>query len=603
MLKRLTLENIAIIEALTVSFEAGLTVITGETGSGKSILMESIGLAFGTKVPSREIIRAGATRARVEMVLDPIALKTQEPLLAFLATQDLEILPGESEILISREFTPTGSRCRFNGTPVTREFLEQLRPYFLDFHGQHDLTGLFHKATQRSFLDALGGTDVAQLKRQVAECFGRWQAIKQKLSAILEAQKTFEQRRDFLMFQLQELTEAELTTETEDTDCQQERERLMHAERLRQGTTEAIELLSENDWDKAKSVSEMLGKVSKLLTEALRWDTGLTELSDRATALREECRTLSYDLTAYLEDLEVEPERIQNLVDRLDLLEKLKRKYGGSLAEVIQTRDQLAAELSEEERSEQNLEALESACRLEEETLQTLCGQLTEKRRTLADSLKTMLVQELKSLALPSVCFDLELRPISYSSEGAEEIEFLFSANPGEPVRPLAKVASGGELSRFLLALKVLTAEQGGMQSLIFDEIDTGMSGSAAKSVGEKLLHLAHHLQVFVITHQPIVAAMGDHHLHVQKRVIGKELEPLKSGKKRKASEPVDMTEKEVLDLRVQVEVTMLEEKEKRLNVLSRLASGIDTDDEAVENYIHRLFHQANAWKTEKAVL
>jgi DNA repair protein RecN (Recombination protein N) len=206
-----------------------------------------------------------------------------------------------------------------------------------------------------------------------------------------------------------------------------------------------------------------------------------------------------------------------------------------------------------------------------------------------------MLVEELKSLALPSVCFDLVFHPTGFTSEGVEEVEFLFSANPGEPVRPLAKVASGGELSRFLLALKVLTAEQGGMQSLIFDEIDTGMSGAAAKSVGEKLLRLARHLQVFVITHQPIVAAMGDHHLHVQKKVVAGEGE--KPSKKSKAQTPATASS----DLRVQVEVVSLEEKEKRLNVLSRLASGIDTDDEAVENYIHRLFHQADSWKTEKA--
>lgn len=577
MLKRLTLENIAIVDALEVSFEGGLTVITGETGAGKSIMIEAVAMAFGAKAPAKDILRTGSPRGRIELLLDLSALKDPEPVRRFLSDQALELLPEETELLISREFTPTASRCRVNGTPVTREVLDALRPYFLDCHGQHELTGLFHRSVQRACLDGLGGESLKQIKIQVARAFQKWQLARQKLTRHQADQQSFQSKKDFLTFQLNELMEADLNDPDEDSHTQIELERLTHGEKLRQSTAQAVELLSEGDYEKSPAITELLARVQKIIAEGARVDVTLTPLLERATGLYEESRALALDLGGYHEDLESDPARINVLVDRLDLLEKLKRKYGPTLAEVLSTRDRLSEELASQEAGENNLEALEAACAEAETALIALTAQLSEARIRVADSLKSLLEEQLRSLALPSAMFDIVFHPTPPGMDGGEEVEFLFSANPGEPLRPLAKVASGGELSRFLLALKVLTAESGTMQTLIFDEIDTGMSGNAAKSVGEKLLALARHLQVLVITHQPIVAAMGDHHLHVQKRVVEDE-----------AGE----------NPRVQVEAVNLQEKEKRLAVLSRLASGIDTDDEAVENYILRLLNQAEACKS-----
>ncbi len=577
MLKRLTLQNIAIVEALEVSFSSGLTVITGETGSGKSILMEAIAMAFGAKVSAKEILRTGASRGRIELVLDLSAMADPGPVQRLFEAHDLAWVPEETELLVSREFTASGSRSRLNGVAVTRDVLEALRPYFLDFHGQHELTGLFQKAIQRACLDGLGGRELQALKKEVARTYQRWNLARQKLMNFQENQKAFEARRDFLQFQLQELEEARLTTDHEDTEAQAELDRLTHGEKLKQASARAVVLLVEGEYEKAPPVSDLLGKVEKALSEAARCDAGVNPFLERATGVLEEVKTLAAELQDYHESLVVDPQQLHERVERLDQLEKLKRKYGPTLADVLQTYEALQQEWEAQEAGDQNLEALEQAVQSEETKLADLCGQLTAARQTVAASLKGLLEEQLHSLALPAARFDVGLTPCGYGPEGAEEVEFLFSANPGEPLRPLAKVASGGELSRFLLALKVLTAESGVVQTLLFDEIDTGMSGAAAKSVGEKLSNLASHLQVLVITHQPIVAAMGDHHLHVEKAIVPH------------ASEGTD---------RVEVVVLVLDEKEKRLSALSRLASGIDTDDEAVENYVMRLFNEATACKS-----
>lgn len=571
MLKQLLIKNIAIIESLDLSFQSGLTVITGESGSGKSILLDAISLAFGAKVSPRDILRAGCDRGQVELLFDIGSLKDHAGFQEFLSAQGVTLLPDETEILLSREFTAGGSRSRINGVPVVREVLEHVRPWVIDLHGQHELTSLFQRDKQRLYLDAFGGSGIAALKRKVAEAYEAWSGLKAQWEKLRKNSQDLERQRDFLTFQLTELNEARLTSDDEDAQARQELEILSHAEKLIRVSAQGSAMLSEGD-SQTPAVLDQLSMLQKKLAEGSAYDPALEAILEQLQGVHAELRGIASDLTRYQDRVEANPERMSDLGDRLDLLEKLKRKYGANLAEVIARRDQLAAELEALESSEQNLEALESAIADKEKALDAVSRQLSEARQALAETLKQQLLEQLQVLAMPSVSFAVLFIPGAYSREGMEEVEFLFSANPGETLKPLAKVASGGELSRFLLAMKVLTAASDGLLTLVFDEIDSGISGPTAKAVAEKLASLSRHLQVLTITHQPMIAAMGQQHLHVEKQVV-------------QTAEGVES---------VSVQVERLEKDENhRLKVLSRLVSGVDSQDEAVKKFIRKLRKQA----------
>lgn len=574
MLMRLSLTNIAIIEALTVTFGPGLTVITGETGAGKSILLDALSLVFGAKASPKEVIRAGNSRAGVELLFDIAVLPNRAAIGDFLAESGIELLSGETEILLSREFSPSGSRSRVNGVPVPREVLETLRPMVVDLHGQHELTSLFDRAAQRQYLDQLGGPELLQVRANVREAYQSWQQLKQQLDTLIRQQREFEQRRDFLQFQLQELLDAELHDPAEDGAAQEELKRLNHAEQLLRASESVSYGLSEGEGEQPAIIGQ-LGRLLKPLADAAVYDVSLQTLYDRLNSATEELKEVAADLARYPQAIEYRPERIQELVDRLDTLERLKRKYGPTLQQVLDTRETLDRQLAEETQALADLGDLETAVAQAEIRLAEVSTQLTALRLQTATRLQTELTAQLTELCMPAVQFDLVFEPIDFTADGAEMVTFLFSANPGEPLRPLAKVASGGELSRFLLALKVLTAASDGVATLVFDEIDTGISGPTAKAVAEKLATLGSGLQVLVITHQPIVAVLADRHLHV-----------------RKSAEQDS----------VRVEVLALEEEGWRLSILSRLVSGTDTPDEATERFVRQLLSQAADWKARRSL-
>jgi DNA repair protein RecN (Recombination protein N) len=574
MLKQLLIKNIAIIESLELRFQQGLTVITGESGSGKSILLDSIALAFGAKVSPKEILRSGCERGQVELLFDIGSLLDHHAFRDFLAHQGVSLLADETEILLSREFTSGGSRSRINGTPVTRDVLERLRPWVIDLHGQHELTSLFQREKQRAYLDAFGGNRMVQLKRTLEDAYEGWYVLKQQWAELDRKRYEMERQRDFLSFQLNELTAADLTAEDEDMAIRQELNLLSNAEKLSRISAEGAVLLAEGD-NHTPAVLDQLSVLQKKLAEGAGYDLVLEGILEQLQGVHAELRAVASELGRYQDRVEVKPERISELTDRLDLLEKLKRKYGGSLAEVIAQRDRLAEELKVLEAAGHNLETLEILIAEKEQVLEATSREVSEARQQLAEKLRRELLNQLQLLAMPAVSFDVLFIPIAYSREGAEEVEFLFSANPGESLRPLAKVASGGELSRFLLAMKVLTAATDGLLTLVFDEIDSGISGPTAKAVAEKLASLSQHLQVLTITHQPMIAAMGQQHLHVEKRVI----------------QAADGSEN------VMVEVEALEQNEdRRLKVLTRLVSGMDSRDETVEKFIRRLREQADGF-------
>lgn len=596
MIRLLRLENIAVFERVSVPFGPGLTILTGEAGSGKSLLIDALGWAFGAPVSARDILRTGTSSGRVELTLAiPSAVNAtdedgeDDAVLAenalaqvrtFLEENGIELAPDETELLISREFTAASSRSRINGTPVNRQLLETLRGWLLEIQGQHALTGLFRKSVQRENLDALGGSDMAVLRAEVAEVYQGWLATRQHIQTIEENRQQRLQRLDFVRFQLQELEEAELSDPDEDAQVRQELQRLQNAESLLQGAAKTLALMGGDDsgyGEDAACVETLLAKALKSFQDPARLDGTAGPLNERLISLLEETKALVSDLARYHDRLEVRPDKIQELGDRLDRLERLKRKYGPTLADVLATRDQLANESDTLDQDDRTLEALKATLNQQEAAMKSLLGRLTAERKTLSAQLETRMTSLLRELAMPSARFAVQLLATDWGPLGAEEVEFLFSANPGEDLRPLAKIASGGELSRVLLALTALMAHEGQARTYVFDEIDTGTSGATAQSIAAQLFRLSRSgCQVIVVTHQPIVAAAADQHLHVSKRVIAGADEGLE---------------------RASTQVAILNDESTRLEVLSRLASGLEGSDEAVASYASRLLKMAEDWK------
>jgi DNA repair protein RecN (Recombination protein N) len=584
MLKRLSIRNIAIIESLDLDFEGGLTIITGESGSGKSILLDAVGLAFGAKASPKESLRAGCTRGQVELLFELGALRQQPGFSDFLQSYELDLAPDETEILLTRELTASSSRSRINGVPVGRDALEALRGWVIDLHGQHELTSLFRPERQRAGLDAYGksyggaASSIVDLKREVAEAYVAWNSLKKQRETLMTNQKERLQQRDFLEFQCNELNEAELSHADEDVETRSELDLLNNAEKRQRVALQSVALLvDDGDSEGGSSNSALLDQLSlveKTLAEGASYDPVLATLLNQVEGAHAELKAIAGELARYGDRVDMNPERLAALTDRLDRLEKLKRKYGPTLADVLATRDRVVAELASLETLDLDADALEARLAERETHLQEASKRLSDARRQVAAALKAVMLEQLQALAMPGVSFDVAFATVLFGPDGVDEVTFLFSANPGEPLRPLAKVASGGELSRFLLAMKVLTAENDGLLTLVFDEIDSGISGPTAKALAQKLAMLSQRLQVLAITHQPLLAAMGRLHLHVEKHV-----------RRDDAGEET-----------VQVLVQSLQpDSPERMAVLSRLVSGMESPDSAVEKFIRRLRAEAEA--------
>lgn len=572
MITRVSVQNIAIISQLSVDLAPGLTVITGESGSGKSILMESIALAFGLKASPKQVLKAGCQRGLVEVNL---RVSQNLDLAGCLSHFEFEADFSEPEWSLSREFTPQSSRFRLNGIPVTRELVEAIRPWFVDIHGQHELHQLFSASQQLLYLDSFGGKEITLLKASVSECYGVWHKARQKRDRLVERLQAATQNRDFLLFQINELDEAGLAEHNEDETIRTELNRLSNASQLIQATQYSYALLQEGIGQNSPSLLDQLGNIQKKLAQAGALnDPVLRDLSERIDLATSELHEIASLFVDYPEQLDSQPERLAELTDRLDVLERLKRKYGPLLSQVIEQHATLTQELSILDDSDFQLEEAEKLLETTEAALKEKCDLLTEARRLCAQTFKAKMQHELQSLAMQGVSFDIELYGAVYTANGADGITFLFSANPGEPLKPLAQVASGGELSRFLLAAKVLQSQSStGLMSLLFDEIDTGISGPTAQAVAEKMVQLAQQHQIIAITHQPMIATLGDQHLHVKKQIDTSNA----SGHA------------------VVCVASIAERKEIRQEVLAQMISGSKTNDETTRKFISQLQEQAQS--------
>ncbi|HIK06531.1 MAG TPA: DNA repair protein RecN [Trichormus sp. M33_DOE_039] len=556
MLLCLRIENFALIDQLELEFGAGLNVLTGETGAGKSIILDAIDAILGGKVSSRAI-RTGTTRAMVEGTF-----ASTPPLAAWLTEQEIDLI-DDTSIVISREITATASnirsRSRVNGVLVNRQVMTELRDRLVEITAQGQTVQVGQSAQVRDWLDMYGGDSLIKQRQIIATAFSAYQLA----HANLEKRRTSERERlqqlDLLTYQVQELSTANLSDPQELEQLQQERERLNHVVDLQQMSYKVYQALYQNE-DETPAAGDLLGDSEATLNDMVEYDAQLQPLldliRDAQTALTEVARQIN----TYGESLEADPQRLEEVEERIRELKQICRKYGPSLPEAIAYYQKIQAELAELNDGEQSIESLEqqeAACL---EKLTQACQKLTHLRHKTAATLESRLIAELKPLAMEKVQFQVEITPTPPTAAGADKITFMFSPNPGEPLQPLTEIASGGEMSRFLLALKACFTQADAAGTLVFDEIDVGVSGRVAQAIAEKLHQLSYHHQVLCVTHQPLVAAMADQHFRVNKQTIAQ-------GKGKKNNN--GNTEQ-----RTVVRVTNLDDLTTRRDELAQLAGG-----------------------------
>lgn len=517
MLLSLRIENFALVDHLDLELGAGLTVLTGETGAGKSIILDALDAALGGKVTGR-VVRTGKERAAVEA-----SFKLTADLRAWLSNQDIEPL-DEDVLLCSREvIANTGSqrsRSRVNGVVVNKQQMEQLRDRLVEITAQGQTVQLGQPALQREWLDGYGGEGLLKRRDQVAAAFAAYQQATQILDKRRRAEQERLQQLDLFEYQLRELNAANLTEADELELLEQEANRLGHSVELQQQSYEVYQALYQSDHE-AKACADLLGEAETTLTRMMEYDPQLQPILELVSAALAQVEEAGREINTYGDNLEADPKRLQEVQDRIAELKQVCRKYGPTLQEAIELRDRLQNELLELTGGGQSLAELEAAVHTCHVALTEACAHLTQLRRTAAADLETRLVNELKPLAMEKVKFQVDITPTSPSAAGADQITFLFSPNPGEPLQPLTEIASGGEMSRFLLALQASFSQIDPVGTLVFDEIDVGVSGRVSQAIAEKLYQLSQQHQVLCVTHQPIVAAMADQHLRVSKHLVG----------------------------------------------------------------------------------
>ncbi|MDB9538360.1 DNA repair protein RecN [Anabaenopsis tanganyikae CS-531] len=516
MLLWLRIENFALIDQLELEFGPGLNVLTGETGAGKSIILDAIDAALGGKISSR-VIRTGTNRSLVE------ATFTLSPsLTTWLIAQEIDLIEDNC-VIVSREITGSSSnirsRSRVNGVLVNRQIMGGLRDRLVEITAQGQTLQVGQPAQVREWLDVYGGDLLMQQRQIIATAFSAYQ----RAYLVLEKRRTSERERlqqlDLLRYQIQELRTANLQDPLEWEQLQQERERLNHVVELQQMSYKVYQSLYQND-NETPSVTDLLADSEATLTDMVEYDGQLQPLLDLVRDAQTMIMEVGRQINTYGSSLEADPQRLQEVEERIQELKQICRKYGPTLTEAIAHYQRILDELAELNDGEQSIESLEQqemACFAH---LTQVCEQLTKLRRQTAADLESELLCELKPLAMEKVKFQVEIVPISPTATGADKITFMFSPNPGEPLQPLIAIASGGEMSRFLLALKACFSRGDAAETMIFDEIDVGVSGRVAQAIAEKLHQLSQNNQVLCVTHQPLVAAMADRHFRVDKKTI-----------------------------------------------------------------------------------
>lgn len=558
MLESIAIKNFALIEELTVNLTAGLNILTGETGAGKSILIDALTCVLGAKAGAGTI-RSGSEKASIEAVF-----RCSATVAAWLKKQELADA-DPPQVVVAREITKSASRLRINGTLVNQTTMQELAGMLLTVHAQHEARTLMSSQSQLELLDSLG--DIAH--RKLLDTTRTLYAKKQELLAwqkeLNGSQEDRLRRLDFARFQLNELEEANMNNANEDEELEQTRRILANTAKLEalinsayssltasdaQEAVGAVDLLQASlaESEKAEKIDDRLNNVLLLLRSAL------SNIEEAATNMRH-----------YLESLESNPEKLATMEARIFLLAAMKRKYGPTLLQAIERREQLVAEISNLANSKEKSDALESELKAVQAHLSKTADILSDKRQLLSRTLAKSIETQLKDLGMEHCRFQAQISKLDeIAASGQDKVEFMIAPNPGHPLMPLSKIASGGELSRIMLAIKTIFAKADQVATVIFDEIDTGLSGRVLQSMRDKLAQLSKSHQVLCVTHQPLIASIAENHIEVEKRHS--------SGA-------------------TSISATSLT-KEQRLTVLAQMASGQENEAVAL-NFARSLLEQA----------
>ncbi|MCA1903233.1 MAG: DNA repair protein RecN [Cyanobacteria bacterium KgW148] len=509
MLKQLEIENFALIEKLSLSLHEGLNILTGETGAGKSIILDALDCALGGKVSSR-MIRTGCDRALVQ------ATFTLTPTLTEWLNKE-KITIESDDLVCTREITNRSSRSKVNGILVNKQQIQSLREYLIEITAQGQTVLIGRSNLQREWLDNFGGEKLLQVREKVRQLYSNWDKTNRILQERRQREETRLQQIDMFQYQLQELDAAELEDPEEMEKLEQERKKLSFAVDLQQQSYEVYQILYQNDHNPA--CIDLLGQAESILSTMTTIDGGLLPILEMIQGALVQVEEAGRQINSYGSLLETDPDRLSDIEKRLRQLKQICRKYGPTLPEAIANVERLRKQLSYLTEEEQPIEVLIEQLKQEEEQLLKAAKELTTLRQQSSKVLEKQMIKGLESLAMAKVQFQVQITPIPPTIDGCDSVQFLFSPNPGEPLQPLTEIASGGEMSRFLLALKTCFAASAPLITLVFDEIDVGVSGRVAQSIAHQLYLLSRNHQVLCVTHQPIVAAIADHHFHVSKEV------------------------------------------------------------------------------------
>ena len=515
MLKSLTVWNFALLEHVQVEFQPGLNILTGETGAGKSILIDSLGAVLGARM-SADMVRSGCDWLRVEAVF---SLEDESLGLHELLTQQA-IDDSDKELIITRQLTRAGrSTALVNGCHVTLAVLRQIGAYLVDIHGQNENLALLKEENQFHLLDGYD-PDVAEALAAYECVYREWREKKKAYAEKQQASREYAQRLDMLHWQDKEISEANLRP-GEDEQLEADIRKLSHAEKIVGSVEESYQLL-EGGGGNGLGVLPALSQVKKDLEEIGRFDDALQNAQKMVEEAYISLQEASYELRDYGESVEFSPERLDQLQSRMDVIYRLCKKYGATLGDVLAHQAKVEQELTEIENYDEDIAALEKEIAALEEKLGRKAAELTRLRTAAANNLSSAIKEQLFALGMPKARFHIRVEQAEdYGANGRDDVAMFFSANPGEAEKPLQKVASGGELSRIALAIKtVASSRDSSVPSMVFDEIDTGIGGRTAQMVAERIALVAQYKQVLCITHLPQIACMADAHLYISKRTV-----------------------------------------------------------------------------------
>jgi len=511
MLLTLTIRNIALVDEMQAEFSQGLHVLTGETGAGKSILVDAISLLLGGRA-QKELIRKGEEKARVEGLFDVSDCPQALDMLKEMA------LDEGNELILSREITLGGrSSCRINGTMVPLSQYQQITALLMDIHGQHEHQSLMDEKRHLGMIDLTGNEAHKEMLSAVREKYAAWREARKTLDKLQAQSAQAGERMELLRIRQKELKNARLVAGEED-ELARERDKFRHAEKIEEGLREAYDSV----YDGASPAAEALRQAVQALAPIEQLDGQYAALRARLDGLYYEAEDVGLTLRDLLSHLDSDPDRLEQVQARLDLIRRLSRKYGGaSTGEMIEKLKEIESELAGFESLDEDIDAAQRKEKELGDAYRQAAAALTASRQILARKFEKEMEGQLKDLNMANTRFHVELPPCPPGASGSETAAFFIAPNLGEDMQPLSKIASGGELSRLMLAIKSVAAQREGVPSMIFDEIDTGISGRAAQVVGEKMAAIAREHQVLCVTHLQQIAALADHHYLVEKYFDG----------------------------------------------------------------------------------